>query len=147
MLPIWTNIGEYIKTVINVVSPSATAEVTGQAVQIVGQTGGENFAYRSAQIALQIGAPAGAPTALSVTAQLETSPDGMSGWSAFTDLRGHGLITLAAASTAATANVLIQGAQAYLRLAVTPTFTGGTSPSVPVAGVIVLGGASQNPAA
>jgi len=143
MLPFFNNIGEYIKTVVDDFSNSATSsEVDGTATQIVGP----GYAYKSAQVSLYLGAAAGSPSAVSVACQVEHAPASSGPWTAFTDLLGHGLITNIAASSQVSANVNLEGAQQFVRLAVTPTLTGGSSPSIPIIGVMVLGGTSEHPA-
>jgi hypothetical protein len=142
MHPLFTNIGSYIKTVINAFSATTSTAVTGAAIQIVGP----GYQYKSGQLALYLGTVTGAPSALSVVAKIQHSADGSTNWTDFTDPYGVGSVTNAAASTEVNQNVVLQGAQAYIRLVVTPSFTGGTTPAIPLAGAIVLGGTSEYPA-
>ena len=239
MLPLFTNIGSYIKTAVNVFNVAATAEVDGAAVQLVGP----GYQYKSAQIALLVGVATGTAGTASVVATVQQSADGSTNWTTYTDLYGKSSVTLAtpatlsaATSTSAasyvsatgvltmtisgaplgsapgniagyngvvaglsgsgadiaklngtwplisiassgtvfnlqapvgltatpagattgtlaftsvaqqtTQNMVLQGAQAYVRLAVVPTLTGSVT-AIPVAGVIVLGGTSEQPA-
>ena len=142
MVPFFTNIGSYIKTVINAFSAGATSAVTGAAIQIVGP----GYQYKSAQLALYLGAATGSPSAVSVVAKVQQSADGSTNWTDFTDNFGVGSVTNAAASSEVNQNIILQGAQAYIRLVVTPTLTGGTGPTIPLAAAIVLGGTSDHPA-
>lgn len=142
MLPLLTNIGSYIKTVINVFSASATAAMTGAAIQIVGP----GYQYKSAQLALYLGDATGSPSAVSVVAKVQQSADGSTNWTDYADVYGVGSVTNAAASSEVSQNIILQGAQAYIRLVATPTLTGGTSPAIPLAAAIVLGGSSEMPA-
>lgn len=137
MHPLITNLGAYIKTVVNVFSSAATSEVDGAAIPI----GHEN---RSAQIALCLGDAAGSPSAVSAVAKVQHSANGSTNWTDYTDLNGVGSVSVTAASAQATRNIVLQGALAYVRLVATPTFTGGSSPSVPLVGLLVIGDSSAN---
>jgi hypothetical protein len=142
MHPFFTNIGAYLKSFMTVLNNAATAAVNGAAINLIGP----GYQYRSGQIGLYIGAATGSPSAISVTAQVQQSADGSTGWTNYTDPQGNGALTLTTASTQATMNVNLQGALQYVRVAVTPTFTGGTSPAIPVNSWVVLGGTSEHPA-
>jgi hypothetical protein len=142
MLPFFTNIGSYIKSSVNAFNNAATAAVHGTAVQLEGV----GYAYKSAQFGLYLGAATGTPSTISVVAQIEQSADGSTNWTSYNDLPGNGTLTLTAASTQATMNVILQGAQQYVRITVTPSFTGGSSPAIPVIATLVIGGTSEHPA-
>ena len=142
MHPFFTNIGSYVKTVINAFSTGASSAVTGAAIQIVGP----GYQYKSAQLSLYLGAATGSPTGISVVAKVQQSADGSTNWTDYADIYGVGSVTNAAASSEVNQNIMIQGAQSYIRIVATPTLTGGTTPAIPLAAAIVLGGTSERPA-
>ncbi len=135
------NIGAYIKPVVNVLAPAAAAEVDGAAIQ----TDGPGYGYLSCTLTLAVGAVAGAPTSFSAVATLEDSPDGATGWAPIADAPAV-TPAVVAANTQATANIGLRANRGFIRAAVVPTFVGGTSPSLDVAAVIVLGGGDELPA-
>jgi hypothetical protein len=143
MHPMFTDIGSYIKTVVSPYAAAATSSAAnGAAVQLEGI----GYSYKSAQITLTLGAATGTPTGISVVAQVQQSADGSTNWTSYTDLYSHGTLTGTAASTSYSQNVILQGAQQFVRLVTTPTLTGGSSPTIATQGVMVLGGSSENPA-
>jgi len=145
MLPRDVNIGTYLNSSINAVNNAATAAVNGTAIQIVSanQSGSD---YSSGQILLYPGAATGSPSALSVACQVQHSADGSTNWTNYSDPQGAGNLTLTAPSSQATINVNLIAALSYIRLQITPTLTGGSSPSIPVIGAIALGARSPLPA-
>lgn len=132
------NIGELLAVATSVPpqSFSGSAAVDGTSI--------DRFAHNDPQscvLQLASGAVSGAPTSFSLSAQLQHSPDN-STWSNF-----GSAIQVTAADADASANVDLSGAAEYLRAVVTPSFTGGTSPSVLGQADIVLGGEQELPAA
>jgi hypothetical protein len=142
MLPFFTNIGSYLKVLMGPFAAAATSSAAdGTGIQLEGP----GYSYKSGVMVLALGAATGTPTGISVVCQLQSSPDN-STWTNYNDLYGNGTITGIAASTVYTQNVVLQGAQQYVRLVTTPTLTGGSSPTIETQGVLVIGGSSENPA-
>lgn len=83
------------------------------------------------------GAASGSPSAQTVDLKLQESADGSTGW---TDIAGASVTQITADDGEAKTEVDLSGAERYIRAVAEVAFTGGTSPAVPVAGVITLGG-------
>lgn len=144
MLPFFTDIASYLKASMNAFSASLSASgtINGASVQLEGP----GYSYKSAMLVGYIDATSGSPSAVSTTFQVQQSATGTGNWSNYTDLAGNGLITITAASTLATQSVNLQGAKQFVRILVTNALTGGSSPTCPAVGMLILGGSSENPA-
>jgi hypothetical protein len=94
--------------------------------------------FLSCVLHLACGAASGAPTAQTVDAKLQESADGSTGWS---DITGAAVTQLTADNTESQVDVDLGTVKKFIRAVVTVGFTGGTSPSIPVAATVVLGGA------
>jgi len=108
-------------------------------------TGFDRTGYESLVVAVQAGATTGSPTAFSLTAKVQHSADN----STFADYSVAGTVpqvAVTAANTLAELDVDLSGAKQYVRVVLTPSFTGGTSPTVLGGAVAVLGGAVSLPA-
>jgi hypothetical protein len=142
MHPVYTDEGSFLKSVLSI-SPQSTgsATVTGAGVATLV---GPGFDYQSCQLALFIGAVTGTPGTVSIVGQLQDSPDGSTSWANF----GAAMPTLATALNAGnilvSQNQQIRGSRGFLRLTAAVTLV--TFTAVLVGGVIVLGGASEDPA-
>jgi hypothetical protein len=141
MLPLITDIGAYIKALINILSTAATAEVDGAAIQLIGP----GYDYQSAVISVAVGTPSGSPTSFSVAANIQDSPDGSTSWADF-NLPSGQITPIAAANGQATAKINVRGSRGFIRAKAVPTFVGGTSPAIPIAATVVLGGTTEHPA-
>lgn len=131
------NIGEQL-AVVTAVTPqsfSGSGTVNGASVDRYGHN-----TPLSCVVHLSTGAVSGTPSSFTLTAQLQHSPDGTT-WSNF-----GSSFALNAANSDASQNVDLSGAHEYLRVAVTPAFTGGTSPSVLGQADLILGGQLELPA-
>ncbi len=130
------DIGSQIKSNISAFSGAANSAVTGAAVQRIG----EGFRYDSGQFTVATGAATGSPTGISVAGKLQDSPDGSTNWN---DVPGAAITPVIVENGTAKANVILRGCNPYLRAVVTPTLTGGSTPAIPVVGVLVVGGNSE----
>jgi hypothetical protein len=131
------NVGGFIKALAAFkAAASAAATITGPAIDRTG--------YGSCVLHHQCGDATGGPTTQTVSCKLQDSADGSTGWA---DVAGAAPAALTANNAAAEVDVDLSGARRYVRVVETVAFTGGTSPAIPVAGTIVLGGASALPAA
>lgn len=98
--------------------------------------------YRDAMAVIRTGATSGAPDSFSIAGKVQDSADN----SSFADVTGLTFTAITAVSTTGLLRLNLMGDQRrYLRIVVTPTFSGGTSPSVELFGVILLGNAVFNP--
>ncbi len=120
--------------------PAAVAAGTAQGAAI------DRFALNnplSAVLRLSTGAATGAPSARTVDAKLQHSADGSTGWA---DLPGAAAPQVTADNGATQVAVNLLGARRFLRVERAVAFTGGTSPTVPVAVTLAFGGAERLPA-
>ncbi len=131
------NIRAHIQSDCSAFSGAANSTVTGNAVQRVGAS----FRYDSGQLVVATGAATGSPTGISVAGKIQDSADGSTGWA---DVPGTAITAIVAQNSQTSINFIARGCQAYVRAVVTPAFTGGTSPALPIVGVLVLGGNSES---
>ena len=89
------------------------------------------------------GAATGTPTAQTVDAKIQDSPDGTTGWADLSPAKAT--TQLVADDTEAEVNVDLSGVKAFIRAVVTTVLTAGTSPRLPVMATIVLGGRDTLP--
>lgn len=98
--------------------------------------------YRDGMAVIRSGAVAGSPSSFTVDGKVQDSADN----SSFADVTGLTFTQIVAASTSRLLRLNFMGDyRRYLRIVVTPAFTGGTSPSVQMFGFILLGNAVFNP--
>lgn len=88
---------------------------------------------------ISVGAATGGPSAQTVAAKLQESDSGTGSW---TDITGAAITAITTDSK--TAEIRIDrrkrvASKRYIRAVVTPGFTGGTTPAIPVAATIMLG--------
>lgn len=97
--------------------------------------------YSEAILVLESGAASGSPSAISVTAKLQESDDN-STWTDVTDLTKVEAASkeLTAASSVLTLAFRPKGLKRYVRAVVTSALTGGSSPTIYVAGVFFFYG-------
>jgi hypothetical protein len=131
------DIGSKIKSDVSAFSGAANSAVTGAAIQRVGAS----FRYDSGQLVVGTGAATGSPTGISVAGKLQDSANGSTNWN---DVSGTAISPVIVENGEAKVNVILRGCQAYIRAVVTPSFTGGTSPTIPVAGIMIMGGNSES---
>lgn len=132
------DLGAHIKKVaaINPLAAQAAGAANGAAIDRLG--------YMSMSFIGQCGAATGTPSAQSVTFKLQESADGSTGWADIADADAD---ALTADNGVARIDLNLQARKRYIRAVATVAFTAGTSPTISVAGVAVLGGADALPAA
>ena len=138
------NIASLVTLATSVLPQAATGNVNGATI--------DRFIHNMAlscvlhQVA---GASSGAPTAISLSAKLQHSPDGTT----WTDYIAPGTATVAATpalsaiNTEASVSIDLASAYRYIRAVSLLTLTGGTTPTLLTATDIVLGGEPLDPAA
>jgi hypothetical protein len=142
-----TDIGAAVKVVQSVPNVNAGATLNGAAIDRMLTTGG-NEGYYSCVLTGGCGAATGTPTTQTYDVKLQDSADGSTGWADFTDEDGNGAITQITAddTNGTTGNVNLKSAKGFIRFVEIVAFTGGTSPDIPHACNVVLGGARVLPA-
>jgi hypothetical protein len=107
--------------------------------------------YENAKLHVYAAEASGSPSAASLAVTLQESADGSTNWTNALDntntVIGFTLTGLQAAAGVNAARVegLNLNRKRYLRVVVTPTFTGGTSPAVLAYGELIFGGTQQYP--
>lgn len=130
------NIGAFVKNVDGIPPTAAAAgTVTGTAINRAG--------FESCSMRLALGAATGTPTSFTADCKLQDSADGSTGWA---DISGAASTTLTAASTGNEKDVDLTVARAFIRAVQVTAFVGGSSPTIPVAVTVTLGGAKSLPA-
>ena len=138
------NIGAFIAAVTCVLPQAASAAVDGSSI--------DRFAHNlplSCVIHQAVGAETGSPSGVSVVTKLQHSQDD-STWSDYVQPGDSSVIETAALTAVNTQNsvaVDLSSAYRYIRPVTTPTFTGGTSPTIEAATTVILGGEALAPAA
>ena len=139
------NIGAFIVPITSIFpQSSAAAVINGSSLQR-----SAHGLPLSAVLHQHIGAIGGAPSAASVVSKIQHSPDNAT-WADYTPDGASAVATTAALTAATTGNRLnvdLSGANDFIRIVTTITFTGGTSPTVIVAAELIIGGESLLPAA
>ena len=88
------------------------------------------------------GAATGAPSAQTADAKLQDSADGSGGWA---DLSGAAAVQLTADDAEDELDIDLSAAKEFIRVVSVVGFTDGTSPAIPVAATVVLGGSDTEP--
>jgi hypothetical protein len=104
---------------------------------------------QSCKLIADIGAATGTPTTIAVDCKLQHSADGSTGWADYTDPDTGAVAAITQSTTGnevKQVNVNLKGAYNYIRTVTTVAFTGGTTPAVPVAQGVALGGDNVEPA-
>lgn len=103
----------------------------------------DRMGFYDAIVHLKVGAAAGAPTAQGVSLKIQTgdAPDG----SDMSDVTGATIAALTANNAEARLNLDLNGFKRYFRVVPTVAFTGGSSPTIPVAVTLALGNANSLP--
>lgn len=133
-----SHLGAFIKNVVAVPpQSSAAATINGSSI--------DRTDFGSSSLFVKTGAATGGPTTISITAKIQTSADG----STWADYKPDGLsvatTTLTAASSGVELDVDLAGASQFVRAVLTISFTGGSSPTIPVDATMTLGGSRTIP--
>ena len=131
------DIGAFIKPEIGTKPEASTGgAVNGASIDRQG--------FESCVLAAHSGAVTGGPSAQTVDSKLQDSPDGSTGW---VDITGAAITQITAVDTIERKNVDLAAVKRFIRVVTTVGFTGGTSPDLGVAAVVLLGGATELPTA
>lgn len=138
MNPQITDGGAFVSPQIGVTPRAPTASGTaikGDAIDRLG--------FGSCVFDVLTGATSGTPDSFSVAGKLQHSDTTTDG--DFTDLTGATTTAITAVGTLARKNVDLTSAKRYIREVITPTYVGGSTPYVFVAGQVTLTGPSNPP--
>jgi len=116
------------------------------AAQVAGSVNGtvvDRFGFLDAVVHLGLGVVSGAPSAQGVTLKLQTGA--VADGSDMADVIGATIVALAVDNLQAELDIDLSGYKRYARVVVTTTFTGGTTPAIPVAVTVALGNATNIP--
>lgn len=130
-----TNAGDYVKLQ-KAIDPedSAAATITGGPIDRTG--------FNSCILHAAAGAASGAPSAQTVDAKIQ---DSATSGGSFVDFPGAAIATITADDSDAEVDVDLSGAKAFIKVVVVVGFTGGTTPAIPVASTLALGGSEVEP--
>lgn len=131
-----TRLGSFIEnsSIKRAVDPAArSAAVNGVGINRLG--------FRYAWCAIAVGATTGSPTSFTVDAKVQESDDD----STYTDVTGATMTQITAANQVGEIGLNLEGRKKFIRLVITPAFTGGTSPTVECCGVICLTDPTESP--
>lgn len=124
------------------IAPQSSAEATVDGVTLdqnaLLANGGP---FREAVFALQIGAVSGTPDSFTATLEIQDSADGSS-WADVTntkELVEAASVVASAANTTKTLGVRLKGLRRYVRASVVVDFTGGSTPSLLLSVLALLG--------
>lgn len=131
-------LAEAIKLVSGIV-PIARAAGTANGTVV------DRLGFLDGVVHLNTGAATGAPTAQGVA--LKVQHGDVSDGSDMADVTGATIAALAADNAQAQLDLDLIGYKRYIRVVVTTTFTAGTTPAIPSAVTIALGGADTGPVA
>ncbi len=112
---------------------TVAATVVGAAIDRRSATG----SGASAVMIISCGAATGGPSAQSVIATMQDSADGSSDWQ---DIGSVAATLTADDTSAATPNINLVAVRKFIRGEAIVSFTGGSTPSIPVAAIICIGG-------
>lgn len=132
--------GSFTKTVVGNVAKAAGSEtLTGAAIDRLG--------FNSCKLVATVGAATGSPTSFTLDSKL-TECDTSGG--VYTDVTGAAITQVTAATAGAAeapyVDVDLSGCKRYLKVVTVSALSGGSSPTLPVATVVVLTGKVTNPA-
>lgn len=114
---------------------AAAGAINGTAIDTQG--------FGDAMVVVQVGATTGTPTSFTVNAKIQESADGSTGW---VDVTGDTIAAVIAANKTAEINVALRSRVAalrYFRVVLTPAFVAGTSPTIGVSALALLGAADK----
>lgn len=132
---VFKTIGELLLTVLGIIPASTVAAtVNGPAIDRTG--------FLSCVLTGLAGAATGAPTTQSVIYKLQESVDGSTGW---TDITDAAMAAITTDDTGDELDVNLAGAELFIRVVATVSFTGGTTPAQLIAATVALGGANKAP--
>lgn len=129
-------LGETTKVTAGIAPAALTAAVANGIVI-------DRFGFWDAVVHLKLGTASGTPTGISVPLKVQTGSkeDG----SDMADVSGDTIAALTVAGAEAKLNLDLSAYKQYLRIVVTPAFTGGTTPAIPIAVTVALGNAVSTP--
>ena len=123
------DIGAFVNVQANPVPTGAAGTVNGAAV--------DRQDYLSCVLLLTAGSATGTPSTQTANAKIQDSADGSTGWA---DLTGAAVTELDTDDTESYVDVDLHAAKRYIRVVQVLALSGGSSPTWPIASVLVLGG-------
>lgn len=122
---------EYVKVLPSVRPIGAVAgAVNGVAIDTEG--------YADAMAVVMVGATTGSPSSFTVDAKVQESANGTSGW---TDISGAAITQVTAAAKTGEIAIPLRQRSAhlrYVRVVITPAFSGGSTPTVGISASVIL---------
>lgn len=138
MHPSRNNIGAFIDPDIGVTPRAPTSSGTAIKGDAIDRSG-----FDSCTLVVFTGQDSGSPSSFSVAGKLQHSDTTTDG--DFTDLTDGAITAITTEDTLAEVDVNLADAKQYIRAVVTPTYSGGSSPTVLLGAVVIKGGARNPP--
>lgn len=138
MHPSRNNIGAFVDPDVGITPRAPTASGTAIKGSAIDRTG-----FDSCVLVVQTGQDSGTPDSFSVAGKLQHSDTTTDG--DFTDLTGAAIAAITTEDALAEVDVNLADAKQYVRAVVTPTYVGGTTPSVLLSAAVIKGGARNPP--
>jgi hypothetical protein len=139
MHPASNDIGAYIKQEVGLKPINSAASATNKGAAI------DRLGFDSGVLHAMVGAAAGGPSAQSAIFKLQESDTTTDG--DFADVTGASLAAMTADNASGYLDINLQGFKRYIRVVCTVALTSGSTPTLPVAATITLGGGDSLPAA
>jgi hypothetical protein len=139
MHPASNDIGAYIKQEVGLKPTNSAASATNKGAAI------DRLGYDSGVLHAMVGAAAGTPSAQSATWKIQESDTTTDG--DFVDVAGAALAAMTTDNASGYIDLNLQGRKRYIRAVCTVALTSGSTPTLPVAATITLGGGDSLPAA
>ena len=127
----------------NVKLVPAFSPVTEQAAAVFKGVAIDRLGLYSAVVEVGVGAVSGTPDSFSVAAKIQHSDTTTDG--DFVDVTGYTLTALTAINTNTHEAFNLTPLKRYIRVVITPEFTGGTTPKIYLTGAVALGDADEEP--
>lgn len=126
-----TRVYEDVKVVTSIAPIAASAATNGSAVDMEG--------YGEAMVVVSNGAALGSPSSFTFNAKVQESADGSTGW---TDIAGAAIVAVTTGNR--TAEIPVEqlkraASKRYIRVVATPALSGGSTPTLPISAIVLLG--------
>jgi hypothetical protein len=145
---IQTDVGRYVKSVLALAPVQITAGESGDG-QAQNGVAIDRLGYLSAVAVVPVSATLGQGNTLTISAKVQDSADGSTGWADYGSGTGNVVLTGGTGGSTETAllelNVNLAGARRYIRVVVTGDLSASSTDTQRFGAVLILGGADVKP--
>lgn len=136
------NIGAFLVPKIGTLALASSGEATNG-------TGFDCTTWNSLQLVVSVGAATGTPNSLTVDAKIQHANDVSGSPDSYTDyvptIGAAAITQITTGSKIGSVNVDLAEAKQFIRVVTTTTLVSGTTPTLPVAAVCIMGGSLVDP--